>query len=254
MDRKITLTNLKSTTGNRILNFTQFVISIAGTTTITSLTGTGGIVIPTLSIILSLVIGAVQPDYNPVKQTISQLVYYPQGWLQATDFLILGIWLVLLALKCYANFAHKTTTKIAALLFAALAVGFFIIAICPTNIPGKELTTRGLIHEKTAQMICGLFPVICWLMIPEFKANRNWKKLTTYTVVTAFIGLAFGITGAWIMIKNAPYLGIIERLIFLNAVIWLVVIGINIILQKPGKGNGAIKMNHLMRTAHQTTR
>ena len=254
MERKIALTNLKSVTGKKILTFAQYALSIAGTQSVTSLTGTGGIVIPTLSIILSLVIGAFHPDYNPVKQTISELVYYPQGWLQATDFIILGIWLTLLALKCYASFARKTTTKIAAILFSVLALGFFTIAICPTNIPGKELTVRGLIHERTAQMICGLFPVICSLMIPEFKANKNWNKLIIYTEITALIGLVLGITGAAIMITDAPYLGIIERLIFLNAVIWLVIVGVNIILQKPGKQNKTHKINHFLRTVHQTTR
>jgi hypothetical protein len=233
MEQRITLTNLKNNTGNKILTLAEFVLSVASTKNVTSITGAGGIVIPVLSIVLSFVIGAAQPDYNPVKQTISQLVYYPQGWLQTTDFVVLGIWLILLALKCYANFATRTTTKIAAILLGFLAVGFLIIAICPTTFPGKELTARGLIHEKTAEAICGLFPFICCLLIPELKVKHYWHKLVKYTFVTAAIGFVLGILGGLIIVRGIPTMGFIERLIFLNAVIWLVVIGVTIILQKP---------------------
>jgi len=142
--------------------------------------------------------------------------------------------------KLYINsliFDHST--KVAVVLFAALALGFFTIAICLTNIPGREVTVRGLAHERTAQTICGLFPIICWLMIPEFKVHKPWNKLVNYTLITSLIGLVLGIIGTTVMINNAPYLGIIERLIFLNAVIWMMVIGFNIILQNPhNRGRG----------------
>lgn len=253
MEQQITLTNLNPAAGNKHAGFTQYALSIKDIQQINTLTGILGIFVPTFSIILPLVIGATQPDYNPVKQTISELVYYPQGWLLATIFTILGIWLALLSLKCYASYAHKTTTKIAALLIAVLALGFFTIAICPTNIPGKELTLIGLIHEKTAQMICSLLPVICVLMIPEFKTNKYWRKLTVFTKLTALTGLVLGIIGALIVMTNTPLLGIIERLIFLNAAIWFIVIGINIISQESSKQNSTQKTNEMLIIECQTT-
>jgi hypothetical membrane protein len=166
MEQRITLINLKSNTGNRFLTFTQYVLTIAGTNGITTTIGVGGIVIPVLSLLLSLIIGAVQPEYNPVKQTISQLVLYPYGWLQAADFLVLGVWLLLLAVKLYFDFTHKLTTKIAVLALTLLGIGFFLITAFPTNLPGSEMTIRAKIHEKIAQLLCGLFPIACCLMIP----------------------------------------------------------------------------------------
>ena len=254
MEQRITLTSLKSNTGNRFLIFAQYALSIAGTTNITSTVGIGGIVIPALSLILSLVMGAVQPNYNPVKQTISQLVLYPYGWLQVTDFLVLGIWLLLFAVKFYSNFKHKLTTKIATLTFALFGIGFFLITIFPTNLPGNEITLRAMVHEKTAQLICALFPFACCLMIPEFKVNHYWKKLANYTLVTAVTGFILGILGAVITVTDAPLLGIIERLIFLNAVIWLVVIGLNMILQQTLQQKRGITSNHFLRTVHQMTK
>jgi hypothetical protein len=254
MEQRITLTNLKSNTGNRFLIFAQYALSIAGTTNITTTVGIGGIVIPVLSLLVSLIIGAVQPDYNPVKQTISQLVLYPYGWIQAADFLVLGIWLLLLAIRFYSNFKHKLTTKIATLTFALFGISFFLITIFPTNLPGNEMTLRAMVHEKTAQLICALFPFACCMMIPEFKVNLYWKKLANYTLVTAVTGLILGILGAVITVTDAPLLGIIERLIFLNAAIWLAVIGIHMILQQPAKWKRGITINHFLRTAHQMTR
>jgi hypothetical membrane protein len=233
MEQRIHLANLKNDWGIRFLTFAQYALSFAGTNGTSSLIGTTGIIIPALSLTLSLVIGAVQPDYNPIKQTISQLVLYPYGWLQSTDFVVLGIWLILLAVKFYSGFSRKISTKIGALTLILFGIGFFLITIFPTNFPGNEMTLKAMIHEKTAQSICALFPISCALMIPEFKANRYWKKLTNYTLVTALIGLALVILGAVVTLRDAPLLGIIERLIFSNAVIWLVVIGVYMILQQP---------------------
>ena len=112
MEQRTILTNLKSNTGNRFLIFTQYALSMAGTNGFTSTMGVGGIVIPVLSLLVSLIIGAMQPEYNPVKQTISQLVLYPYGWLQATDFLVLGIWLLLLAVKFYSDFRINCPLKL----------------------------------------------------------------------------------------------------------------------------------------------
>lgn len=136
-------------------------------------------------------------------------------------------------IKGYTGFTRKTTTKIAAVLFAVLALGFFTIAVCPTSIPGAEITVRWLIHERTAQMICGLFPVIYILMIPEFKADKRWKKLIIFTEITASIGLVLVTMGAIVMLTNVPCLGMIERLIFLIALIWLVIIGGKYYYSKP---------------------
>jgi hypothetical protein len=254
MEQRITLTNLKSATGKRFLIFAQYALSFAGTNSFSPFIGTAGIAIPALSLILSLVIGAVQSDYNPVKQTISQLVLYPYGWLQATDFLVLGVWLLLLAVKIYSGFAHKITTKIAAFTFVLFGMGFFLITIFPTSLTGGEMTLRAMIHEKTAQLICVMFPIACCLMIPGFKSNHYWKKITNYTLVTGIVGFILGILGAVITITDTPLLGIIERLIFLNAVIWLIVIEINMILQQPLKQNRSITSNQFLQTAHQMTK
>ena len=238
MEQRITRTNLKSNIGKKILVFVKFALSAAGSQTISSVIGMGGIVIPSLSLILSLIIGAIQRDYNPVKQTISQLVYYRYGWLQATDFLILGVWLILLALRFYSNFTQRLTTKIAVLLFAIFGIGFFLIAIFPTNFPGHAISLQSAIHDKTAQLICALFPIACCLMIPEFNVNRRLNKMANFTLMTVIIGFTLGILGATVSVTNMPLLGIIERLIFLNAVIWSIVMGINLIILKTGKTAG----------------
>jgi hypothetical protein len=254
MEQRITITDLNSNTGGKILTFAQYVLSMVGTSTISSVLGTGGVIIPILSIIISLLIGTLQPDYNPVKQTISQLVHYPHGWFQTTDFLVLGVWLFIFAIKFYSAFTHKLTTKIAVFTIILLGVGFFLITIFPTNFPGSEKTIESTIHEKTAQLICTLFPICCCLMIPEFKANQYWKRFVTYTMVTAIIGFGLIGIGAVITIKDAPFLGLLERIIMLNAVIWLEVIVVYMIFQKSRKQNRKLKLNPFVRAFNQMTR
>lgn len=254
MEQRINIANLRSNAGKRFLDFIQYAISVVGANTFSSMTGTGGLIIPALSLIISFIIGAIQPDYNPVKQTISQLVHYPHGWLQTVDFLVLGVWLVLFAAKVHSDFAHRVTTKIAVLTLVLLGIGFFMIAIFPTNFPGSDKTVESLIHEKIAQFVCILFPISCSLLIPEFRASFYWKRLVSYTIVTAIIGFILTGVGAVIIVTGAPLLGILERLIMLNAVIWLEVIGVFMILQQTRKQHGRAAMNPILQTSEQMTR
>ena len=228
MERKIATTNLKKDWENT-LTITQLILTTAGTNnTIITMTGIGGIIIPALSLILTLCIGAVQPDYNPVKQTISELVYYPQGWLQTTDFIALGAWLVLLAIRFNAEFARRITTRIAIMIIGFIGLDFFVIAAFPTAYMGAEKTLTGEIHEKAAQIICLLFPVLCCLIAREFKVRNYWKKLAVFTELTAVAGFILAVIGAVVMVNDAAGLGLIERLIMLNAIIWFVVVGIHL--------------------------
>jgi hypothetical protein len=254
MEQRIIIANLRSDSGKRFLDLAQYALTIAGTNTFSSIIGTGGIVIPALSLIISLIIGIVQPHYNPIRQTISQLVHYPHGWLQTTDFLILSCWLILFAVKFYSDFTHRLTTKIAVSSLVLLGIGFFMITIFPTNFPGSEKTIQSLIHEKTAQFICVLFPISCTFIIPEFKASSYWNKFTTYTIVTAVIGFIFVGIGVVITITEAPLLGILERLIMLNAVVWLEVIGFYLVLQRFNNRNSHKATNPVMQTSQQMTR
>lgn len=232
MEQGIIIENLRSDTGKRFLSITQYLVAIAGTHTFSSIVVTGGIVIPVLSLAISLIIGALQPDYNPIKQTISQLVHYPHGWFQTTDFLVLGVWVILFAIKIYGYFTHRLITKITVLSLILVGVGFFLITACPTNFPGSDRTLQSIIHEKVAQSICIVFPVSWYLLIKEFKSNRFWKKFAAYTTATVIIGAVLFGVGAIITATDAPLFGIIERLILLNAIIWLEIISAGMLIQQ----------------------
>jgi ABC-type long-subunit fatty acid transport system fused permease/ATPase subunit len=62
--------------------------------------------------------------------------------------------------------------------------------------------------------------------------------MANFTLMTVIIGFTLGILGATVSVTNMPLLGIIERLIFLNAVIWSIAMGTNLIILKTGKTAG----------------
>lgn len=254
MEQRIAIVNLRSKTEKRFLDFIQYAGKVPGNNTFFSTVGTCGIIIPALSLIISLIMGALQPYYNPIKQTISQLVHYPNGWLQTAFFPILGIWIVLFAIKLYFEFTNRKTTKIAVFILVLIGVCFFMITIFPTNFPGSEKTVQSIIHEKIAQLICVLFPIFCSLVIPEFKADFYWNKVATYTIVTASLGFILAGIGLALTIMEIPLIGLLERIIMLNAIVWLEVISYRMILLRYQNGNEIKRINYIQRMFPRPTR
>jgi hypothetical protein len=224
------------------------------THTFSLIIGTVAIIIPALSLTISLILGALQSYYDPIEQTISQLVYYHYGWLQIIDFVVLSVWIVVFAVKFYSELNHRLTTKIAVLTFILTGIGFLLITIFPTHYPGSEKTLQSFVHERVAQSICILFPISCSLLIPEFRANLYWRRLSAYNIVTAITGLVLIIGGVTIMLTDLPFLGILERLIMLNAVIWLGIVGGCMLPQRFDNRNKYKSLDPVLRRSQQIAR
>lgn len=183
------------------------------------------VLVPGLSLAISLLMGLVLPDYNPVQQTVSQMVHYPHGWLLTTDFVVLAVWLIVLADKFYFVFARQKTTKIAGLILFLTAIGFILIAIFPTNPEGTTRNTAAQIHEQAARGISILFPVACLALLPQLCIGGQHRRLAIYTLFTAIAGLVFVVLCATVILGEGATLGLSERLLIANALIWGLVVG-----------------------------
>jgi hypothetical protein len=83
----------------------------------------------------------------------------------------------------------------------------------------------GIIHTIASYGLGLLFPVAILSLAPSFKSTPNWKNIFVYTLVAGVLALGL-ILGA-ILGKQAGWFGLYERIIILNALVWVEVVAVH---------------------------
>jgi ABC-type sugar transport system permease subunit len=86
-------------------------------------------------------------------------------------------------------------------------------------------TTAGIIHTIASYGLGLLFPIAILLLAPSFKSTPNWKNIFVYTLVAGVLALGL-ILGA-LLGEQRGWFGLYERIIILNALIWVEVVAIH---------------------------
>lgn len=181
---------------------------------------------PIIFIITIVVLESLQPGYNRIEDTISALVWGEYGWCLTVVFYLLAFALACLAWRLGRFNTDKKQLRFGIILLALISLGFIIIAVFPTKAPGALVTLKALIHRQTARTICSVFPFVCLLIAKGLQANANWNQVGIYTLVTSGLSIFMFLLGIFVTATGASWLGILERLILANGLIWCVVMGI----------------------------
>jgi len=191
-----------------------------------------GLAGPVLFGLLSTIAGLLWPGYDPVRQTISQLALGPQGRLQTAVFFLLSFLAMLFVIGLYPNVRDGIRLRIGITLLFLSGFGFLLIGIFPNDPPETIMTLRGLIHQTTIEAISILFPFACFPIVPSLKHDPRWENLATYTFITGVLGIILDIIGGMILLTHwlEPWFGLYERILTANALVWLEVMAIRLLL------------------------
>jgi hypothetical protein len=91
--------------------------------------------------------------------------------------------------------------------------------------PGAPRTIDGIIHLISSYSLGLLFPIAILSLAPSFKSTPNWRNISIYTLITGV--LAFGLLIGAFFIEQTGWFGLYERIIILNALIWVEVVAIH---------------------------
>ena len=229
MQRTVRFQHDQMTPVMKLLVVSGYVITAVNTNPVfKSIEGGLQLFVPAVSLAISLLMSLVFKDYDPIRQTVSQMVHYPYGWILTTDFIVVSVWLLILSVKFYFTYARKSITKISSVFLLLSAVGFLLIALFPTSMEGTVKNIYANVHEYTARMVSILFPIACALLLPQLFCDREHRFLAKYTAVTAIFGLALVIICAVVIITGGNTLGLFERLLMANALVWGLVTSIRL--------------------------
>jgi hypothetical protein len=191
--------------------------------------GIVAVIMTVLCISITLVMQSIRPGYNPWQDCISALVWGPYGWLQTLAFFLLSFPILSLGIKLFRRIGTSITYKVGAVFIFLMGVAITLIGVLPTDVPGYP-TTTGFLHLVTSGTLVCFFPPACFLMTPSLKKYFSGKWVPVYTWAAGVLAvILIGITGCF-NFGNLGWIGMLERLIMLNALIWVLIMNLRFIL------------------------
>jgi len=184
-----------------------------------------GILGPIVVIVGDLAASLSIPGYSLIRDSVSSLALTPIGWLQSICFLAMGLLLVVFVPRFFFNIRRARGFHAGIGLLALCGFVLMLIAAFHMDAPGGPRTTTGIIHTIASYGLGLLFPIAILSLAPSLKSTPNWKNIFVYTLVAGILSLAL-ILGA--LLSDQPgWFGLYERIIILNALIWVEVVAIH---------------------------
>jgi MFS family permease len=183
-----------------------------------------GIIGPIVVIVGDLAASLSTPGYSPVRDSVSSLALTRIGWLQSICFLAMGLLLEIFVAGLFFNI-HRARGFHAGIVLLALC-GFVLMLIATFHMdhPGAP-HIDGTIHTISSYGLGLLFPIAILSLAPSFKRTPNWKGIFIYTLIAGI--LAFGLIIGAFLNEQKGWFGLYERIIILNALIWVEVVAIH---------------------------
>jgi len=183
-----------------------------------------GIIGPIVVAVGDLAASLSTPGYSPVRDSVSSLALTSIGWLQSICFLAMGLLLEIFVTGLFFNIRRARGFHAGIVLLALCGFVLMLIATFHMNHSGAP-PIDGTIHTIASYGLGLLFPIAILSLAPSFKRTPNWKNIFIYTLIAGVLALAL-ILGA-LLAEQRGWFGLYERIIILNALIWVEVVAIH---------------------------
>jgi len=165
------------------------------------------------------------PGYSPIRDTVSSLALTSIGWLQSICFLAMGLLLEIFVAGLFFNIRRARGFYAGIVLLALCGFVLLLIATFHMNAPGGPRTIDGRIHGIASYSLGLLFPIAILSFSPSLKSTPHWRNIFVYTLIAGI--LAFGLIIGAFFVGSADWFGLYERIIILNALVWVEVVAIH---------------------------
>ncbi|MFC2047897.1 DUF998 domain-containing protein [Chloroflexota bacterium] len=202
---------------------------ILGALNVHGILALAGVVGPVVLIVADLVAAFSGTTYDFIRDSISSLALTPMGWVQTIGFLSIGLLVEIFTAGLLLNIRRRFGFGLGVGLLACFGFGLLLIGAFQTDPVGGLRTIEGTIHEVTAAAILWLFPIAILLLLPSLRNDPYWQGMFPYTIVTSMFALTLAM-GQLFLPAQFSCFGLYERVLVANAVIWVEVAAIRLLL------------------------
>jgi hypothetical membrane protein len=168
-------------------------------------------------VLVFLVDDAVKPDYDPIRDFVSEAAIGRGGWVQIANFLIAG---ALIASFALTRTVTRSTRWLLGLFGVALMLaGVFVADPVPADpVSASTSTWHGTVHNIVSVIGFGALAAACFAAA-RWRPTRWWRAYCVLTGVA--VPVLFVITGA-----VATTTGVWQRITIVVGWAWVVVLGL----------------------------
>jgi hypothetical protein len=158
--------------------------------------------------------------YDPVNNTVSQLLIGPGGNIEQAAFFIAGIFIIafIIGLNACIRPPKKVTFYAGLVLMVIMGLAVSAMAFAPP----ESTHFSGMRHVVLAAAAVVSFPVACLFLVWQFR-REGWRNITAYTWLAGLTGIALC---AGDVLTPDRWLGLVERLLIANGMLWFGVVGL----------------------------
>ncbi len=193
---------------------------------------TVAVMMPVFFLLTALVLENLFPAYSRIRDTISTLVWGPGGWGLTVVFFLFGLVLMSLALRLGTIIGDNRYLKIGLSILFILGVGFIFIAIFPTRAPGAAQSVKAFIHLQTARGVSAGFPLVCLFIAIGLRNRPDWQLVRLTSLAGGVVGIILVVAGAITSFNGDAYMGLVERIIVGNGLLWMEIVGLSLTFPK----------------------
>jgi hypothetical protein len=139
--------------------------------------GFGGV----LFVLTFLVLGAMVPGYDAVRETISALEFTALGWAQRINFFVFGLMLMAFALALRRELGTGRCTVLIPTFQCLAGIG----------VAGDGIFIRDPLHFVCDLIAFNSAMLVLFLFAWRFSGDSRWKGWTAYSILTGFLMMAF---------------------------------------------------------------
>jgi hypothetical protein len=160
-----------------------------------------------------LVLGAIAPSYDALRETISALEFTPLGFAQRINFFVFGLMLMAFALALHRELGAGRGAVLIPTFQCLSGIG----------VAGDAI----FIHEPL-HLVCDLMAfnsalLVLLLFAWRFSGDSQWKGWTAFSILTALLMMAF-LTAFGVANHFGGPAGAFEKLASLTRTFWSVVL------------------------------
>ena len=200
-----------------------------------------GVVGPVTFFVVFTIDGALTPGYSALRDAVSYLALGPYGWVQALNFIFLGLCLIAFGFGLFTWWRAAPSRLIVAgsVLIALSGVGYILAAVFTANRPPQP---PGLLHTLAFEVVFFAQGFACLLVGLRLVQQPGWRWVGGLSFAITFFTVAAALGNLSSLISQAPATpisspsgvfplgGLFNRVLVTIAFIWYLVLATRMLM------------------------
>ncbi len=187
-----------------------------------------GIIGPITYVIVLVTLGFLQPDYNCVKQSMSELgaIGAPYALIMNTiGFPLLGLLIIAFALGLHRGI--KGRLKTGPMLMVLSGFSLIMTGIFPCDPGCVDVTISGLFHSIFATIAAFSMILAPLFLLPRLKKDRRWQGYVNYSIVSLIAATL--VSAMYGSMAFEQWTGVLQRISMGIMLLWVEIMAIRLL-------------------------